>query len=474
MGCSASRFDTLIAKAIEEPSLSTTSPSSFSSKTSSLLSSSSSSTVPKTRSLSTPLVHHPALRKGDTHHLVCLTSSTYGSLVVAENNSNSNNNESIEQCTNVGSDGFSEKLSPDSVINAWELMEGLEDDENDEKSRHVGVFGSVFVPKSLNLCDFNDDELRLVDCSSGFKAKSLNVCDFGDDLTKFDTNLGGSGDDFRVKSPNLSHFSDVERMSCGKLGLNLSDSYVFVKMPSEIVEEDVGFEMSSGRAKPLWKHLSEESLLCKMDPYVGSAYEEALSGKKLGFDQSRMGGTKSVGSSPIVLKSKLSSPVVSRVCSYENVGRVTSCEDKVVLYFTSLRGIRKTYEDCSTVRMILRGFRVVVDERDISMDSSYRKELQDALVGKAVSLPQLFIRGEHIGGVDDVKLLHETGELESILEGCPTKDCGSVCDCCGDARFVPCSNCYGSRKVFHEEEGQMRKCPECNENGLVRCPGCCP
>ncbi|KAK9726026.1 hypothetical protein RND81_05G185200 [Saponaria officinalis] len=350
--------------------------------------------------------------------------------------------------------------------------------------------------KSLNLCHFNDEQ-KLPTLSLGSHLHDCGTfCDFDGahkfPSSKLDMNLVDSGDDFKVKSVNLCDFDDfkvnsanvcqvkdVQTMHASKLGLNLSDSsmklsdsYVFVKMPSEIVEEEVGFE----NAKPLWKHLSEESLLSKLDSSVGNAYEKALSSKKLGFEPSRE-GTKSVGSSPIVPKSMnmgLTTPVVSKIPSYNVVSKVCRNEDKIVLYFTSLRGIRKTYEDCSYVRMILKGFRVVVDERDISMDSSYRKELQNALVGKAISLPQLFIRGEHIGGVDDVKLLHETGELESILEGCPTKDCGSECECCGDARFVPCSNCYGSRKVFHEDEGQMKKCPYCNENGLVRCPGCCP
>lgn len=432
MGCSASRLDTLMAKAIEDPSFSLSSYNSYSSSTtnvanssSSSSSSSSSAAISKPRSLSTPLVHHPALRKGDTNHLVSLTSTTYGSLIVVDKNNTSSAVESVD---------FSGHSSPDSVINTWELMEGLEEEE---ESGSKNEFGNDFKLKSLNSCDFKDTQ----------------------------------------KIPTL------------KLGLNftdsakkLSDSYVFVEMPQERGEE--GELNSSINSTPLWKLLSEESLLSKMDPNVASSYQRALSTKKVGCNQSsRM--SDSVGSSPFVVrrtKSVESSPLVlksssgdDKNCACREVGnasRLVGCEGKIVLYFTSLRGIRRTFEDCCAVRLILRGFRVMVDERDVSMDSTYRTELESALGGKALSLPHLFIGGKHIGGVDEIKQLHENGELERLLDGFPIQDCGFVCKRCGDARFILCSNCHGSQKVFLEEEGRTKKCPDCNENGLVRCPGC--
>lgn len=53
----------------------------------------------------------------------------------------------------------------------------------------------------------------------------------------------------------------------------------------------------------------------------------------------------------------------------------------------------------------------------------------------------------------------------------PSEPCGG----CGGVRFVPCDACSGSCKVFvadDEDGGAFRRCPECNENGLVRCPVC--
>ncbi|KAG0483677.1 hypothetical protein HPP92_011761 [Vanilla planifolia] len=148
---------------------------------------------------------------------------------------------------------------------------------------------------------------------------------------------------------------------------------------------------------------------------------------------------------------------------------------RVVVYTTSLRGIRRTHADCCAVRAILRGFRVAIDERDVSMDAAYRRELQALLGGKGrpVSLPQVFVRGRHIGGADEVRQLHEVGELGKLLEGVPGQDPAFVCGGCGGVRFVPCGSCNGSRKVFVEEESRVRRCEECNENGLVRCPNCC-
>lgn len=215
--------------------------------------------------LPTPLIHHPPLCKGDTNHLVSLTSSTYGSL----------DHRVLDNPT----------TSPDATINTWELMEGLDD---------------------------------------------IDFC--------------------MVPSPVY----DIQK---------------------ELVKSN-----EHPSTKPLWKHLSEESLLVKMDPNVTLSYRKALySSNQYRHDQGLSSFSRNTDH--IYLK---------------------GTEDKVVVYFTSLRGIRKTYEDCCSVHMIFKGVRVCVDERDISMDSSYRKELQDALQGKTLSLPQVFIRRKYIGGLEEI------------------------------------------------------------------------
>ncbi|XP_057807858.1 uncharacterized protein At5g39865-like [Salvia miltiorrhiza] len=152
--------------------------------------------------------------------------------------------------------------------------------------------------------------------------------------------------------------------------------------------------------------------------------------------------------------------------------RLPGTEDRVVIYHTSLRGIRKTFQDCHSIRMIFRGLRVNIDERDISMDVAYRKELQRVLGENHISLPQVFIKGKYIGGADVIRQLLEAGELLRLIKGLPLRP-AKPCEACDDMRFAPCGNCSGSRKVFDEDDEQPKRCVECNENGLVRCPLCC-
>uniref|UniRef100_A0A0D9X4U6 Glutaredoxin domain-containing protein n=1 Tax=Leersia perrieri TaxID=77586 RepID=A0A0D9X4U6_9ORYZ len=147
----------------------------------------------------------------------------------------------------------------------------------------------------------------------------------------------------------------------------------------------------------------------------------------------------------------------------------------VVVYYTSIRGVRRTFEDGRAVRAILRCHRVRVDERDVSMHAAFKSELRDLLAGGgAPPLPRVFLDGRHdLGGAEEVRAMHEAGELAKILAGCDAVT-GGACAACGEMRFLPCETCHGSCKVFAGEEGMFfRRCPDCNENGLIRCPVCC-
>ncbi|XP_004493419.1 uncharacterized protein At5g39865 [Cicer arietinum] len=440
MGCSASKTTTIVAKQNPEDnnnnnqSPSVSFQSSFSSTTSSSFSSSSyanasqyfnsSPPVRKALSLTMPLVHHLPTKKGDTHHLVSLTSTTYGSLLLIDQkvpNFTSHDGTHFSKTSQNGTNQTNQEqsLSPDSVINTWELMHDLDEDSSHDiiaKAHKVSIF---------------DNPLGFSDKHSSCR------------YTTFD----------------------------GSAKKNLLDSFELLKASETVIEKNASELFVK---KPLWQHLSEEALLAKLDPSVAWSYRRALSSRQLGSNNNNKNnlfrGVMSMGSSPMSMNSSSST-----TCSLfdKSLCALPGTEDRIVVYCTSLRGIRKTYEDCCSVRMILRGFRVVVDERDISMDSSYRKELQNALGGKVVTLPQVFIRGKHVGNAEEMKQLNESGELAKLLKGFPTQESWFVCDKCGDARFVPCPNCNGSRKVFEEEQGKLKRCLHCNENGLIRCTSCC-
>ncbi|KAL6867194.1 hypothetical protein ACP4OV_015218 [Aristida adscensionis] len=205
-------------------------------------------------------------------------------------------------------------------------------------------------------------------------------------------------------------------------------------------------------------------------------------------------------------------------CEEKQANKAPPPPRRAVLYFTSLRGVRATYEDCCLARAILKGYGVRVDERDVSMHRGFRDELHGLLglragggggvlarcwAPAAPALPSLFVDGELVGNAEELKRLHEAGELAARLSGCEAAAAGEAeagaCEVCGDARFVLCEVCSGSCKVYvddddddecEQEEGEpldgdcdcdgggggssgFRRCTECNENGIVRCPVCC-
>ncbi|CAL0304739.1 unnamed protein product [Lupinus luteus] len=91
----------------------------------------------------------------------------------------------------------------------------------------------------------------------------------------------------------------------------------------------------------------------------------------------------------------------------------------VVLYFTTLRVVRRTYEDCCAVRSILKGFGVAIDERDVSIDSRFRDELRVIMGRWNVPLPCVFIGGKYIGNAEDIKRLHNNDNLHGLIERLP-------------------------------------------------------
>ncbi|XP_009593837.1 uncharacterized protein At3g28850-like [Nicotiana tomentosiformis] len=171
------------------------------------------------------------------------------------------------------------------------------------------------------------------------------------------------------------------------------------------------------------------------------------------------------------LKTRKIEEIIDPLLEFEEKCPPGGC-DSVILYTTGLRGIRKTFEECHSIRFLLENFRVIFFERDISMHSEFKEELWRILDGKVVP-PRLFIKGRYIGGAEEVLTLHEQGKFRPLLEGIPIDQFQCPCEGCVGMRFIVCFKCNGSQKIVVEDGVEAMKCPECNENGLIVCPYCC-
>ncbi|KAK4778404.1 hypothetical protein SAY87_018591 [Trapa incisa] len=301
------------------------------------------------------------------------------------------------------------------------------------------------------------------------------------------------------------HLVALTSSTLGSLKLDLSTSTL-----SEDAHMDVGFAANGD----LMKHCKGKKSGVIKDQFLGGLVEEAKTwssmieakipktpiktpdGEPEMIDvQELMKGLENISPfrSPSHLRSFSSDAAFLGPVQDNARSIVASFEkERVVLYFTSLRGVRKTYEDCCDVRSILKGSGVRVDERDVSMHLGFKEELKELLGGQPALLPEIFAGKRYIGGAEEIRRLHEEGQLEEKLEGCERMagdGAGKECEACGNVRFVPCEKCWGSCKVYREEEEEeeddkkgvheesdqhgFQRCPDCNENGLVRCPMCC-
>jgi glutaredoxin domain-containing cysteine-rich protein 1 len=86
---------------------------------------------------------------------------------------------------------------------------------------------------------------------------------------------------------------------------------------------------------------------------------------------------------------------------------------------------------------------VRVDERGLSMHMGFKGKLRAALGDDGGGrlpplLPQVFADGRHLGGAEEVRRLHEAGELASALDACDAAPCTSkkswVVACCLPSR----------------------------------------
>nr|XP_020476289.1 glutaredoxin domain-containing cysteine-rich protein 1 [Monopterus albus] len=151
---------------------------------------------------------------------------------------------------------------------------------------------------------------------------------------------------------------------------------------------------------------------------------------------------------------------------------------RIVIYTTSFRVVRTTFERCELVRKIFQNHRVKFVEKNIALDSEYGKELEERCkrVGEPPSLPVVFIDGHYLGGAEKILSMNESGELQDLLTKIERVQHPQMCQTCGGFAFIPCLMCHGSKmSVFRNcftDSFKALKCTSCNENGLQPCVSC--
>ncbi|KAK2151958.1 hypothetical protein LSH36_344g01018 [Paralvinella palmiformis] len=149
---------------------------------------------------------------------------------------------------------------------------------------------------------------------------------------------------------------------------------------------------------------------------------------------------------------------------------------KVVIYTTSVKIIRETHDRCLKVKKILQTHMISYEERDIFMSRKNHEELHDRLSSDHKEVPQVFADGQHIGGLEELENLNESGDLRRVFKQFRRVNRQTACIRCGGYQYIPCTICHGSKKSqnrnYFTEEFSALRCTHCDENGLIKCDMC--
>ncbi|KAM2104566.1 hypothetical protein ACFX1R_015152 [Malus domestica] len=386
-------------------------------------------------------------KKGDNNgggeyvinHVVSLTSSTYG--VLNLENGQQPTKDGVAESKRAAMKSSPPREDPE-VINAWELMEGLEEGIPISNPTKKSPKSSALL---RGFADFGSRTPFKLLSQIGSPMKSKR---FG----------GKENNKERGVNVNVLRYSPKQVLkpnnggenSCKKM-LNWSPG---VK-GSPVAAKRQSFDSDLSRRR---------SLSPLFDPELVASYEKEMSEEE---EQIK----RMVPLSPKPRKLRISSKDSESMLQLFEKKCPPGGENAVVVYTTTLRGIRKTFEDCNNLRSIVESHLVHVLERDISMDSGFKEEIRRLMGTKEVKVPLVFVKGRLIGGADEVVKLEEEGKLGILFDGIPRAVIG--CQGCAGMRFVMCMVCNGSCKVLDEVKKKMVKCGECNENGLIHCPLCC-
>ncbi|XP_057550317.1 uncharacterized protein At3g28850-like [Amaranthus tricolor] len=251
-----------------------------------------------------------------------------------------------------------------------------------------------------------------------------------------------------------------------------------VELEKSIKESDSEIKISCFRRPDM-------NSISLFDPKLLAAFEKAVKDHITIMKTAEIETTNKNHKYPFFQPEDQSDPLME---SDNEIDPLTEFEEKcppggsnsVIFYTTSLRGIRKTFEDCQSIRFLLQSFGLIYYERDVSIHSEFREELWK-IMGERCLPPRLFIRGRYIGGAEKVLALNEQGKLRPLFRDIPINFSEGPCNVCSGLRFMLCYNCNGSRKVYEYDDdhdledshgGLWSQCSQCNENGLVVCPLC--
>ncbi|RDX79099.1 hypothetical protein CR513_40520, partial [Mucuna pruriens] len=436
-------------------------------------------------------VHHPPQTEGDSYHVVALTSTTLGTLKLNSPASTQNITGNCDHDFKLpGKVGIAESFRFDSESFVQRPKEREKSEALEKVKKEEFSMGLIEAKTWSNMIEqklpkaFPKTPIR----TPPGEPETINAWELMEGLE--DTNTP-----FRSPSHFRSFSFDFNGDEVG-VGVGVGDVGVGVDVDPP--------KMSVvASPKPMWLLMTEEEsrlnpAISDFDPEVISSFRKSLQQlspdspfhlRPAASDEEKQGTRKG---SPFEERKTKGGDDDDDDVVVDDVKVDNPCgNDKVVLYFTSLRGVRKTYEDCCQVRLILKGLGMRVDERDVSMHSGFKEELRE-LLGDwygGGGLPRVFVGRNYIGGAEEIQKLHEDGKLEKLLSCCEKiedsvgGDGGRVCEACGDIRFVPCETCCGSCKIYYEgdefeeeyvdsEVGEcgFQRCPDCNENGLIRCP----
>ncbi|XP_042496151.1 uncharacterized protein At3g28850-like [Macadamia integrifolia] len=376
-----------------------------------------------------------------SNHIVSLTSSTYGVLSLDQESVKETVKETmISPPHHVVSPKLQRKVIEDpEIINTWKLMEDLEDEIPISVQTKKSPTSRVAGADARNPSKFFNE------INSPKKQKKYSGKENKNRQSGYDGSVGGTEHNPKQVLKPISSLENVQKATST------------LKTPTKVTPVDLN--SSSFRFHPVISN-PRKSLSPLFDPELLASFERELNEegeqiKKMVFPEPRIQKTPDSESMLEAFEKK---------CP-------PGGENAVVIYTTTLRGIRKTFEDCNNVRSVIECHNVHMIERDISMDSGFREELRRLMGKKEVRVPVVFVKGRLIGGADEVVKMEEEGKLGMLFRGIPRALAG--CEGCGGLRFVMCVDCSGSCKVLDQDSNKMVKCGECNENGLIQCPICC-